>query len=122
MIESRHPAAQQERHTIWIDVLVLGGLVALFFSAAQVASEWRHPLKDEIPIDLSISALPKYALFSFVRGWIAYFLSLIFTLVVASWAFYDVRTRRYIIPALDILQSIPVLGFLPCLLYTSRCV
>jgi NitT/TauT family transport system permease protein len=65
------------------------------------------------PIDLSLSALPKYALFSFARGWIAYFFSFVFTVLVASWAFYDARTRRYIIPALDILQSIPVLGFLP---------
>ena len=64
-------------------------------------------------IDLSLSALPKYALFSFARGWIAYFFSFLFTVLVASWAFYDKRAHRYILPALDILQSIPVLGFLP---------
>jgi NitT/TauT family transport system permease protein len=116
MIDSRPTAAAQERPGFWIDLLVLGGFVALFFSAAQVASEWRHPLKDPIPIDLSISALPRYALFSFARGWIAYFFSLVFTLLVASWAFYDERARRFIITALDILQSIPVLGFLPGLI------
>ena len=116
MITPRPIAVAADRPTFWIDLLVLGGFVALFFSGAQVASEWRHPLKDPIPIDLSISALPRYALFSFARGWIAYFLSLVFTLVVASWAFYDVRTRRFILPALDILQSIPVLGFLPGLI------
>jgi NitT/TauT family transport system permease protein len=32
---------------------------------------------------------------------------------VASWAFYDPRARRFILPALDVLQSVPVLGFLP---------
>lgn len=96
-----------------MDLLVLGGFVALFFSAVQITQEWRHPLKDPVPIDLSLSALPKYALFSFARGWIAYFVSLVFTLLVASWAFYDRRAHRYIIPALDILQSIPVLAFLP---------
>jgi NitT/TauT family transport system permease protein len=113
MTNLRPTATVRERPKFWVDLLVLGGLVALFFSVAQVASEWRHSLNDPIPIDLSLAALPKYALFSFVRGWIAYFISLVFTLLVASWAFYDTRAHRYILPALDILQSIPVLAFLP---------
>jgi NitT/TauT family transport system permease protein len=101
-----------------MDLLVLGGFVALFFGVAQVTSEWRHPLNDSAPVDLSLSALPRYALFSFARGWIAYFFSFVFTVLVASWAFYDTRAHRYILPALDILQSIPVLGFLPGLTLT----
>jgi NitT/TauT family transport system permease protein len=101
-----------------MDLVVLGAFVALFFGVAQVTSEWRHPLNDTAPIDLSISAVPKYALFSFVRGWIAYFFSFVFTVLVASWAFYDSRAHKYILPALDILQSIPVLGFLPGLTLT----
>ncbi len=113
MIAPRPLTAAGERPKIWLDLLVLGGFVALFFGIAQIAQEWRHPLKDPIPIDLSLSELPKYALFSFARGWIAYFVSLVFTLLVASWAFYDKRAHRYILPALDILQSIPVLAFLP---------
>ncbi len=113
MIAPRSLTASGERTRIWTDLLVLGGFVALFFGIAQIAQEWRHPLKDPIPIDLSLRELPKYALFSFARGWIAYFVSLIFTVLVASWAFYDKRAHRYILPALDILQSIPVLAFLP---------
>jgi NitT/TauT family transport system permease protein len=101
-----------------MDLVVLGGFVALFFGLFQVTSEWRHPMNDSAPIDLSLSALPKYALFSFARGWIAYFFSFVFTVLVASWAFYDARAHKYILPALDILQSIPVLGFLPGLTLT----
>jgi NitT/TauT family transport system permease protein len=109
-----HPThGTRERSRFWVDLVVLGGFVALFFGITQVTSEWRQPLKDAPPIDLSLKALPKYALFSFVRGWIAYFFSFVFTIVVASWAFYDKRAHKYILPALDILQSIPVLGFLP---------
>jgi NitT/TauT family transport system permease protein len=109
-----HPThGTRERTRFWVDLVVLGGFVALFFGITQVTSEWRQPLKDAPPIDLSLRALPKYALFSFVRGWIAYFFSFVFTIVVASWAFYDKRAHKYILPALDILQSIPVLGFLP---------
>jgi NitT/TauT family transport system permease protein len=101
-----------------MDLVVLGGFVALFFGLSQVTSEWRHPLNASAPIDLSLAALPKYALFSFARGWIAYFFSFVFTVTVASWAFYDARAHRFILPALDILQSIPVLGFLPGLTLT----
>jgi len=112
MSNLRPTATVRERPKIWIDVLVLGGFVAIFFSGAQVAAEWRHPLNVQTPIDLTLSALPKYALFSFARGWMAYFVSLAFTLVVASWAYYDHRAQRIVLPALDILQSIPVTAFL----------
>jgi len=99
----------------WMDVLVLGSVAAFALGIMQIAAQWRHPLLEQVKIDLSLRALPKYALFSFARGWIAYFFSLLFTLVVASWAFYDAAARRYIIPALDVLQSMPVTTFLPSL-------
>jgi len=98
-----------------MDVVVLGAVAAFALGIMQIAAQWRHPLLEQVKIDLSLRALPKYALFSFARGWIAYFFSLLFTLVVASWAFYDLAARRYIIPALDVLQSMPVTTFLPSL-------
>ena len=113
MNETQRAQAGWEHSKLWMELLVLGGVVAIFIGVVQIAAEWRHPMMGSAPIDLSLSALPKYTLFSFARGWIAYSFSFIFTVLVASWAFYDARTRRYIIPALDILQSIPVLGFLP---------
>ena len=82
-------------------------------SIGSIARQWEQPMRDSVIIDLSPRALPKYMLFTLARGWIAYFLSLLFTLLVASWAFYDNQARRFLIPALDVLQSIPVLGFLP---------
>ncbi len=101
------------RPHLLIDAAVLVGLISLVFGAAHVVGEWRQPLRATVEIDLSPSALPSYALYSFARGWIAYFFSLAFTLLVASWAFYDAQARRFILPVLDVLQSIPVLGFLP---------
>lgn len=110
---ARQPIAEAERPKIWFELLVLAGLGALLLGGAEVAAQWRQPLRQTVEIDLSVWALPKYALFSLARGWIAYFFSLLFTLLVASWAFYDERARRYVLPALDVLQSVPVLGFLP---------
>jgi NitT/TauT family transport system permease protein len=101
------------RGAIWLDAVVLFGIAALVIGISQIAAQWRHPMLQAVDINLSAFALPRYAFFSFARGWIAYFFSLVFTILIASWAFYDTHARRYIIPALDILQSIPVLSFLP---------
>ena len=92
---------------------MLLSLGALLVGISSIATEWQQPLRATVNIDLSARALPKYMLFSLARGWIAYGFSLVFTLLVASWAYYDLRARRFLLPALDVLQSIPVLGFLP---------
>ena len=108
-----HPHSEAKRGPLWIEGVIVFGGAALIFGGAEVAIAWHQPLRQTVEIDLSAWALPKYALFSLARGWIAYFFSLLFTLVVASWAYYDERARRFVLPALDVLQSIPVLGFLP---------
>jgi NitT/TauT family transport system permease protein len=97
----------------WLDAIILLGVAAIVLAVANVAKEWHQPQSRSAAIDLSPWALPRYALYSFARGWIAYSLSLLFTLVVGSWAFYDERARRVILVALDILQSLPVTAFLP---------
>ncbi len=119
MIESMLPHSENpppRRSAFWIDALVLLGVAAFVLGAANVAGQWRHPQRLTVDINLSPWALPKYALYSFARGWIAYFFSLVFTLFVASWAYYDQRARRFVLVALDILQSLPVLAFLPVVL------
>jgi NitT/TauT family transport system permease protein len=100
------------RTRLWVDLVVVSGLCALLYGLAQVASQWHRPLRHEVDIDLSPWALPKYAFFSLARGWIAYAFSLLFTVVVGSWAYYDARARRFVLVALDILQSLPVTTFL----------
>jgi NitT/TauT family transport system permease protein len=57
--------------------------------------------------------LPAYAGYSLLRMTIAYVLSLAFTLVYGYIAAYNPRAERFMIPLLDVLQSIPVLSFLP---------
>jgi NitT/TauT family transport system permease protein len=109
----RETTPEIRRSSIWSDLLVISLFAALLLGALNVEEEWKAPLKTSAPIDLSPSVLPLYALYSLTRSWLAYGLSLIFTILIASWAFYDLRARRLILPALDVLQSIPVLGFLP---------
>jgi len=97
----------------WIDAVIVAGLGALLFGLLEVAREWTGVPRPAIEIDLSAWALPTYTFFSMVRGLVAYVMSLAFTLVYAYWAAHDRRAERLLVPLLDILQSIPVLGFMP---------
>ncbi len=65
-----------------------------------------------IPISLSPSHLPYYALRSVLRMFIALLLSLLVTFIFGTWAAKSRQAERLIIPMIDILQSVPVLGFL----------
>jgi len=65
-----------------------------------------------IPISLEPYYLPFYALRTVCRMLIALVVSLLFTLTIATWAAKSRRAERVIIPMIDILQSVPILGFL----------
>ncbi len=97
----------------WIDALIVVGLAAIVAGVAALARRWTAPLRPTIDIDLSLWSLPRYTLLSLARGVAAYALSLIFTLVYGSVAAHHRIAERIMIPVLDILQGIPVLGFLP---------
>ncbi len=97
----------------WIDVALLLGLIGLIFGIINVAHEWTGVHRPTVEIDLSPWALPKYTFFSLCRGLLAYILSLLFTFAYGYWAAKDHVAEKVLIPMLDILQSIPVLGFLP---------
>ena len=66
-----------------------------------------------VPISHSVRALPLYAFYSTVRITLAYLLSLIFAISYGYIAAYNPRIEAWMVAVLDILQSIPVLSFLP---------
>jgi NitT/TauT family transport system permease protein len=96
-----------------VDVPIFAVGVALLYSVVAMARYWSGPLTPQINIDLSARALPLYTIYSVLRIAIAYFLSLAFTLVYGYIAAYNRRAERFMVPLLDVLQSIPVLSFLP---------
>jgi NitT/TauT family transport system permease protein len=100
----------------FIDVAVFIVLSALMYGLIAVGKEWQGVLRPTVEIDLSPWSLPKYTFFSLVRGFTAYAISLVFTLIYGYVAAYNKRAEKIMIPLLDILQSIPVLGFLPSLI------
>jgi NitT/TauT family transport system permease protein len=101
------------RRLRFVDLLVILGSAGLLFGALGIVREWHGQLRPVAQIDLSPLALPRYAFYSLSRGILAYLLSLGFTLVYGYWAAKDKIAERVLVPLLDILQSIPVLGFMP---------
>ena len=101
------------RRRIWIDFAILIAGCGILFGLVYVGREWTGIHRPAIQVNLSPGALPLYTFFSLVRGLAAYSLSLVFTLVYAFWAAHDRRAETVLVPLLDILQSIPVLGFMP---------
>jgi len=96
-----------------IDVLILAAMAAAVAGLVGLAERWHAPLRATTEIDLSPRALPLYTLLSLSRGFAAYVLSLLFTLVYGTVAAHSKAAERVMIPLLDIGQGIPVLGFLP---------
>ncbi len=110
---SRRQQAAAIASTRWADALVIIALIAVAYGVVVAASRWVAPLTPGTHIDLSPRALPLYAGLSTMRMALAYLLSLAFTLVYARIAATNRRAERVMVPLLDILQSIPILSFLP---------
>lgn len=95
------------------DLMILMVIATAIYGLVAIGNEWRSDFHPLTIISLSPWALPKYVLLSATRGIVAYLISLSFTIVVGYSAAKSARAEKLILPMLDILQSIPVLGFLP---------
>ncbi len=107
---------QPTRRTVTLgDALVLIALAVLLYAGARLAVN--APAAVAGPqISLAPRALPWYALLSVGRMTAAYALSMLFTLVYGYLAATNRRTELVLMPLLDVLQSVPILSFLPVVL------
>ncbi|WP_296746572.1 ABC transporter permease subunit [Mesorhizobium sp.] len=96
------------------DVVAFALVIATIALVLRGSHEMRASLEalQMAPVSLDIGHLPEYALRTTLRMFAAIIASLIFTFIVATLAAKSKRAELVIIPALDILQSVPVLGFL----------
>jgi NitT/TauT family transport system permease protein len=103
----------REYVTRWdaLALLAVLGLVALLAEGSHglLAPLSRLAAK---PISLDPRVLPEYAARTTLRMFLALGLSLAFTLSYATWAAKSPRAARVLVPLLDILQSVPILGFI----------
>lgn len=91
-------------------LLVLASIAFLAWAAKQMSTPYQ--IGEVMPISLSASALPFYAARTVMRMLIAMLCSLLFTFIFGTWAAKSKRAERIIIPMIDVLQSVPILGFL----------
>jgi len=73
-----------ERKVTIYDFIVIGLLIFVVLSIEMMAKRWGTPFVPNAHISLNPVNLVKYTLYSATRGFIAYFISLIFILVVAK--------------------------------------
>lgn len=109
------PKERMMRRFTWGDVVALLLLAVLLYGGARLAFD--APAEVQGPaIRLEPQALPWYALLSVGRMAAAYALSLLFTIFYGRAAAYNPRAERVLMPLLDVLQSVPILSFLPVVL------
>lgn len=96
------------------DFIVFFIIFAIFFALASVGGDMNTPYEvgETLPITLDPSALPEYGVRTVIRMFIALFFSVLFSFTIGTLAAKYKRAEQIIIPAIDILQSVPILGFL----------
>jgi len=92
-------------------LIVVVGLLVFFAEASRGLFATLEQL-NATPLSLDPVHLPEYAARTTLRMFAALTLSLLFTFTYATWAAKSERAARFLIPILDILQSVPILGFI----------
>jgi len=95
------------------DILLLALVCIAMWVFAQTGYKMSVPyaLGEPIKIVLDPIVLPEYALRTVLRMFVALFFSLIVSMLLGAWAAKSRRAEQIIIPAIDVLQAVPVLSF-----------
>ena len=104
------------RRINWVDVVVGAAIIAVLYTVVRLGQSMSvnfTPGRTPVKISTDISNVPYYAARSLLRMFIALGLSTVFTLVYGTAAARLRRAEKVLVPILDILQSIPILVFLP---------
>jgi NitT/TauT family transport system permease protein len=98
-----------------VDVVVFCGVAVLLWIIIRTSTGFSvpfNPANAPATVSTDLSALPYYAARSLLRMFIALLASVVFTFVYATAAARLRRAGKILVPVLDILQSVPILGFL----------
>jgi NitT/TauT family transport system permease protein len=116
-VKIQHPLARSlvtvSNWPVFIDLGIGACALALFLAVVHTCMYWLGRPVAVIPISTSFDVLPVYAFYSIGRMCIAYALSLVFAVAYGYLAAYNRCLEPWMVAMLDILQSIPVLSFLP---------
>lgn len=107
------PYIKLSRVVSLVDIFLFFGVILFIYAILGVTHEWVQPYHPKTEIQLGFNNLIRYSFFSLIRVFAAYLLSLLFTFTYGYIAAKSRRLEPILISLLDILQSIPVLGFMP---------
>ncbi|PGS77375.1 sulfonate ABC transporter permease [Bacillus cereus] len=107
-------SVEENKKFSWPDLFVMMIIFAILFSVLKLGAGMRIPFSiiHHPTVTLDLGYLPYYAGRSLLRMFIAFMASLLFTFVYGRVAAFNKRAEKIMVPAIDILQSVPVLGFL----------
>ena len=108
-----HALKGERTWPFFLDAIVLGGVIATVYLMVIVGRYWFGAIVPAAEISRSPRAIPMYTVYSLVRMAAAYILSLVFAIAYGYAMVYNKRLQAAMLATLDILQSIPVLSFLP---------
>src|SRR5258708_4893056 len=112
-VETSRQGAEPTSFVWWVDVLLFLVIAGVAYGVVALAARSVAPLSPVAKIDLSWRSLPVYAGYSTLRMAIAYVISLVFSVAYARLAAASRASERVMLPMLDILQSVPILSFMP---------
>ena len=98
------------------DVVVGAGIIAVLYGVVRLGQAMAvnfTPGRTQVQLPTDIANVPYYAARSLLRMFIALALSTVFTLVYGTAAARLRRARKVLVPMLNVLQSVPILVFLP---------
>lgn len=102
-----------KKRSLIADFVFIFLLLSVLYIVTHYAHQATSNVNYEAKISLSIGSLIKYSFFSLSRALIAFAFSFVFTIFYGYFMYKNKTAEKLLLPILDILQSIPVLGFLP---------
>ncbi len=109
--------SKKSAYTKWADWVVLLLILVSLFSLLKLAY-YAPPAAKSTPISLGIRYIPYYAWRSVFRMIMAYILSVLFSIFYGYGAAKNKSSEKIMLPILDILQSVPILSFLPVFVFS----
>ncbi len=110
-----HVSQSNQKAFTWGDVFAISLIVGLLYLGIKLTFNAPEVIQGP-EISLAPTSLPWYTALSVGRMTAAYILSVIFTLFYGRIAAYHRRAEQFMMPLLDVLQSVPILSFLPVVL------
>ena len=104
--------------SLWADIFVLFFITMFLWSGFWFWQEGNRTFEAVTLVESNLSELPRYAFLSLTRSLIAFCISLVFAVAYGTLMVRNKKAESFLLPLLDILQSLPMLTFLPSIVLT----